>query len=790
MTWKINETNQLDAQAVDRLGNKFLLGNGYLGYRGTLEEYDQEQKTATIVSGLYDKVGDLWREPINMPNGGYVRLSYRGAPLHALTSKVERHSQTLDMQHGVHERETVFLTADGNAVTVRSRRIVSLAAHHLICCEYTIKAARACTLEVSSGIDGDVWDINGPHLEALATAAADGVISLAARTHEKRVPVAVAEVLIDADGADAAGPTSDEVVRREEKRILREFSLTLAANRPRTLVKIVAHHTGLDAADPLTAARASAAEGAKVGFASLLAAHKAAWETRWRACDIQIDGDNEAQTALRFSMYHLLAIAPTHAENVSIPARGLSGQVYKGGIFWDTEIFMLPFFSHAFPSIARNLLLYRYHTLEGARRKAREYGFRGAFFAWESQDDGEDACTLFNVTDVFTNRPMRTYFRDKQYHISADVVYAIWDYYSITGDSSIFADGCAEVIYECARFFLTLAYYNHDKTRYEILDVTGPDEYHERVNNNAYTNWMAAHTFDVCVKVADYLAEQQPAVAAELLERLCFAEDLETIREMARLLYRPAPDPDTSVIPQFDGYFGLEDVALNDLLARKLHPHEYLGGGNGIATTTQIIKQADVILGLFLFQSHYSTEIRRANWEFYEPRTEHGSSLSACSYSLIAAQIGKIDWAYDYFMMTASIDLTGDSKQYVGPLYIGGTHPAANGGAWMSAVIGLCGIDCADETIAINPQLPKHWKSVSLPLAVRGTELRLTLTNHRVTVQATTPSSGTITVRSGGQAHVLPQTGILTIALGGEETKVEPSGNVATLLPTPEAEGV
>ena len=159
---------------------------------------------------------------------------------------------------------------------------------------------------------------------------------------------------------------------------------------------------------------------------------------------------------------------------------------------------MLPFFNHTFPELARNLLLYRYHTLVGARRKAQEYGFRGAFYAWESQDEGKDACTLFNITDVFTNRPMRTYFRDKQVHISGDVAYAFWQYFITTGDASIWTDGGAEVVFECARFFLSYMYYNLDKHRYEILDVIGPDEYHDRVHNNAFTNRLVAHTLEIC----------------------------------------------------------------------------------------------------------------------------------------------------------------------------------------------------------------------------------------------------------------------------------------------------
>ena len=243
-------------------------------------------------------------------------------------------------------------------------------------------------------------------------------------------------------------------------------------------------------------------QAADIGFEDLLDEHSKLWSERWADCDIQIEGDTSAQQALRFSMYHLLSIVPTHTQHASIPRGACRVRCIKGAIFWDTEIFMLPFFTHVFPAIARNLLLYRYHTLDGARRKAREYGYRGAFYAWESQDTGDDACTLFNVTDVFTNRPMRTYFRDKQIHISADIAYAFWQYFTVTGDVSIWRDGGAEVVFECARFFLSYLYFNPDKQRYEILDVTGPDEYHERVHNNAFTNRLVAHTFEVCQRIA------------------------------------------------------------------------------------------------------------------------------------------------------------------------------------------------------------------------------------------------------------------------------------------------
>jgi nigerose phosphorylase len=757
MDWIITETNQLTHKDIDRQGNKLLIGNGYIGYRGTLEEFSKDQKTATIVSGLYDKVGDQWREPINLPNGGFVQVVYHGEPLHALTSKVVAHSQSLDIRNAIHERQTTFETSDGAHITVRSRRFASLARRHLLCMEYSVSADRECMVDLHTGIDGDVWDINGPHLREMNASEYDGVLSVRAITHENAVPVAVSESIAFSNGyAVGYEKNKGESVSMREIHQIRLKSTF-------TIYKFVSHVTGIDTPNPREASRILCQQAASLGFDALLTEHTALWHQRWDNCDIQIEGDDAAQQALRFSMYHLLAIVPTHTEHSSIPARGMSGQMYKGAIFWDTEIFMLPFFTHAFPALARNLLLYRYHTLEGARRKAREYGYRGAFYAWESQETGDDACTLFAVTDVFTNRPMRTYFRDKQVHISADIPYAFWQYYAASGDASIWNDGGAEVVFECARFFLSYTYYNPDKHRYEILDVTGPDEYHERVHNNAFTNRLVAHTLEICLRVAELLRANSPEFFEKLVEALDFERDLASIAEIAPHLYLPDATSPGAVIPQFDGYFTLEDLPLKSLLERKQHPHEYLGGGNGIATATQIIKQADVVLTLFLFNERYPLETISANWEFYEPRTEGGSSLSACSYSLIAAQIGKVGWAYKYFMKTATIDLTGEGKQYVGPLYIGGTHPAGNGGAWLSAVFGLCGIRYTGEAISINPHLPAHWKKVTLPFTVHGQKVRITLTHETISVKPVNHLGTPLFISAGEAVYPLVSPGEINI---------------------------
>jgi trehalose/maltose hydrolase-like predicted phosphorylase len=763
--WSISESEHTGEGIIDRLGASFLIGNGWLGYRGTLDEDTRERMTATIVSGLYDRAGDGWREPVNMPNALHVQTAYQGKLLDARTGEIESHSQTLDLFRAAHERCTVFTTEDGNSITVASLRFASLASLHLICLRYTVEAARDCTLSIRAGIDGEVWDVNGPHLEAFKGSDEDGIASLACRTVEAGLPVGVSQCV-------SASWGSRQFIR-EDRRAALDIEASFAAGKPQAFEVYAALFTGHDCQDPIASGRDLCRAAARTGFDGLFTAHCALWAARWKSCDVKIEGDAEAEFALRFNMYHLLAVAPAHAETASIPARGLSGQMYKGAVFWDTEIFMLPFFTHAFPLIARNLLMYRRCTLEGARRKARAYGFRGAFYAWESQDTGDDACTLFNVTDVFTGRPIRTYFRDKQIHISADVVYAVWQYFSSTGDDSLLLDGGAEVVFECCRFLLSWLYFSREKDRFEILDVTGPDEYHERVHNNAYTNWMTAAAFDVCLKVSDLLRERFPVKYGALMDALAFREDLERIREARGLMYLPAPDPHSSVIPQFDGYFSLEDVSVEEVLRRKLHPHEYLGGANGLASSTQVIKQADLILGLSLCPDGHSHEVKTANWEYYEPRTEHGSSLSASAYALAAAEIGRTGEAYRYFMKAATADLNGGTKNHVGTLYIGGTHPAASGGAWMAVVFGLCGIRVAGRTISIDPRMPDHWTTVSVPLVVSGRELVVTVSREQVRVRSGIPSpalypaaaSDEIEIRAGGRICALPENGELSIPL-------------------------
>jgi beta-phosphoglucomutase len=710
-------------------GSKFLTGNGYMGYRGTLEEYTREHQVACTLAGIYDRVGEAWREPVNAPNGFHTILYCDNQALDVTAVPPETHIQWLDIRRAIHHRETVF-PVGSNKVRTTVERFVSLDDIHRMMMKYRFQSEQESQIIIYTGIDGNVWDINGPHLRNIQVEVHSHQLTAAAVTNEGET-VAVSEIL-DCNYGRA------EVVKLENS-IYHRIAVKVEPGREYCFYKYVSIFSSKDrVADPLLAAITNNQEAFHTGYERLYLRHAQLWNERWWDSDVIIDGDPDAQFALRYSIYQLLLAAPAHTDQCSIPARSLSSQTYKGAIYWDTEMFMLPFFLYTNPAVAKNIVKYRIHTLDGARRKAAEYGYRGAFYAWESQENGDDACSLFNINDVFSGRPMRTYFRDKQIHISADVVYAIWQYYLLTGDEGILLEGGAEVILECARFYYSYAYYKKDKQRYEILDVIGPDEYHDRVSNNAFTNTMVKYVLEIAIEVLELLSRDHPAVYQPLLNKIDFSGEIPAIKEMNDQLFVPVPAPGTLIIEQFDGYLALADIPLQELKRQIQIPNEYFGGSNGLATNTQIIKQADVVALLNIFQNRFSDKVKKVNWEYYEPRTEHGSSLSACVYAILAANIGKPDWAYQYFMKTASIDLTGDYKRYVGDLYIGGTHPAANGGAWMAAVSGFGGLNYDEkaEIITLKPALPAQWNSLAFKIQIRNQTFQVEITKREVKLKA------------------------------------------------------
>ncbi len=709
----------VNREEVIAQGNRFLIGNLKLGFRGTLDEYTKTEMVGLNLPFIYDKHGDAWREPVNAPNPLFFQIIVDGKSLNALDGYV-KHKQTLDISCGLFSRETVFEIND-NAITFISKRFVSEVDSRRILATYEITTKKPTNIFIITGIDGDVWEINGPHFNPYKISKIENHLKLQTTTIEKGREIVVHESTI-------GNFNYDEQVIADELHVYRHITFKSQANKTYIMKKCA--RIAVDESDNDHLFKESMIEN----FETQLDNHKKIWYKKWDVADVVLTGDDQANQALRYSIYHLLMLSPSNFPATSIPARGISGQTYKGAIFWDTEIFLLPFFLNVDIQAAKSIVEYRIKTLRGALEKAQSYGYQGAFYPWESQENGIEACTDYNVTDVFTGRKVRTYFRDKQIHISADVVYGLWLYYERTKDEMILLNGGADVILACARFYQDRSYWNINKKRAEYLDVLGPDEYHERVHNNAFTNKMIRFVFQI-LEETDAILKQHHAIyhkkwIAVYKDELSVA----ALIEFGKTIYLKEI-MDNGLIEQFDGYMKLNDKPLDALLSERLNPNEYLGGF-GLAGDTKIIKQADVITMLYLFRSEYDREIMEANFNFYEPRTEHGSSLSVSMYALVASMIGKSEYAYKLFLKSATIDLMGKSKQYAGGIYIGGTHPAAAGGAYLTAINGFAGLTVSPNgEIECHPNLPLKIQSMFFSIVIDSTLYRISITGKHVTIK-------------------------------------------------------
>ncbi|GAB6106467.1 glycosyl hydrolase family 65 protein [Fusibacter bizertensis] len=702
MDWKISSTHY-DSEATADNGNRFLIGNGYMGIRGTLDECTKEQLVAINLAGIYDQVGTGWREPLNAPNPLWTQLVVNGKNLDITDENVVSHEMDLDFRNGVFHRKTTWKLSEGQ-VTLESKRFASIVDAHLIGLRYSVTSTFDADVSILAGIDGDVWDINGPHYEKVTFDHSGHLLISEAFVQNKSDQVAVLRL----NHIDHNELFDLEAIYPSALQGILKYSVKLPMEQTLDLSSTCLVYTTKDGQNPLKIAKAHMKNA---NYEEALKVHLKGWEDIWSISEVEIVGDEEAEVAMNYSLYHLNIAAPRHCKNLSIPARALSGQTYKGAVFWDTEMFMLDYFLYTQPEVAKTLIEYRIDTLGGAREKAKSYGFEGAFYAWESQEGGFDACSDYNVTDVFTQRPIRTYFKDKQLHISSAVVKAIMQYFKYTSDNELLTEGGLETVIECALFYRSALIKPILKEKYEIHDVIGPDEYHERVNNNAYTNYMAWYCIHSALELVSALKEYDRDKFLELDQQLAITQKCELLNEVINEIHLPKPNEE-KIIEQFDGYFKLEDTTPAIVKSRLKHPKEYWGGGNGVASDTQVIKQADVVTMLECFHEDFSKSTLKANWMYYEPRTEHGSSLSACMYAMLACRFDEPDKAYPFFMKSATTEMRGGGKQWAGLVYIGGTHPAASGGAWKNLIQGFAGLKFVNDEPVLTPNLPTNWKTL------------------------------------------------------------------------------
>jgi trehalose/maltose hydrolase-like predicted phosphorylase len=446
---------------------------------------------------------------------------------------------------------------------------------------------------------------------------------------------------------------------------------------------------------------------------------------------------------LRFAIYHLIGAANPADERVSIGARALTGADYHGHVFWDTEIYLLPFYTMTWPEAARSLLMYRWRTLDGARAKAAGMGWRGALYAWESADTGAET-TPEQV--IGPDRKVVEVLNGKQeQHISADVAYAVWHYWKASGDEAFLCDAGAEIILETGRFWSSRAELGQDGKRH-IRGVIGPDEYHMHIDDNAFTNVMARWNIRRAVEVAALLASRWPARWASLSAALDLDDnELSHWSDVADTI-ADGFDCSTGLFEQFAGYDRLENIDLSNYPGRSV-PMDVILGRDRIQGS-QLVKQADVVALLGLLPEAFPADTAAKNFRHYAPRCSHGSSLSRAMHGLVAARLGMTDIALDYLRQTSAIDL-GDTQVAID----GGIHIAALGGIWLIAVAGFAGLSLTEDGLALKPQLPAAWKSLGFTCQWRGRSVSLRI--GQAGVDATLQTGAPMTLLIGEQKHTL-----------------------------------
>jgi kojibiose phosphorylase len=493
-------------------------------------------------------------------------------------------------------------------------------------------------------------------------------------------------------------------------------------------------------------ARRALQRASEVGYDELLRRHREAWDAAWAAADLRVDGDADDQHALRFAIYHMISTAHPTKDTVSVGARGLGGMSYFLHVFWDTEIFVLPFFIYTQPETARTLLRYRYRNLPGARQKAAQMGFRGALYPWESADKGIETTPPYGYGPSGEQVPILSGLME--HHISADVAWGTWEYWKATGDDAFMASMGVEMLLETARFWVSRAA-RDDEGRYHVRVVVGPDEYHEGVDDNAYTNVLARWNIKRALEALVWLERVDEAYADELKKRLEL-----TVTELFgwRAVidgYVDGHDPETLLYEQFAGFYDMADVPIEKLRPRPMAADLLLG--RDVTLVSKVVKQADVVMLCHVLADEIDEKATRANYDYYEPITCHGSSLSPGIHAAVAARLHDVPAATDYFKMAAAIDLADNMGNAAA-----GLHMATMGGLWQAAVMGFCGVMRRGEALRLDPQLPEAWELVRLPLRFRGAYLHLDLRARKGGVDVgITVEKAPVTLQLDGQEREL-----------------------------------
>jgi trehalose/maltose hydrolase-like predicted phosphorylase len=763
------------------------LGNGYFATRGAAPEAvaDEVHYPGTYMAGVYNRLRaevdgrTVENESlVNAPN--WLCLSVRpegGEWLGEEGNEILSHHQELDMYRGLLVRRTRWRDREGRISRLTQRRLVSMRDPHIAALETTVVAENwAGCLEVRSALDGTVANsgvaryraLGSVHLVPLEEGAEGNLLWLEVQTTQSQIRLATAARTRLSYQGQRLEP--DATNRRDRGYVEQRFVVNVGDGEELIIEKVAALFTSRDMAisEPLGQARQWAGTMAG-GFDDLLGRHAEAWSDLWSRSAIRLGADHDLAKLINLHTFHLLQ---TVSENsigldVGIPARGLHGEAYRGHVFWD-ELFVFPFLTLRFPELARSLLLYRYRRLDQARRAAAAAGYAGAMFPWQSGSDGREETQMVHLNPL-SGRWLDDASR-LQRHVNAAVVACIWQYYQATGDLQFLRFYGAEMILEIARFWSSLSSYNHSLDRYEIREVMGPDEFHERypdrpdagVDNNAYTNLMAV--WCLC-RAAEVLRTLPPTFAREITNRLgIYGPELDRWDQISRKMRVCFHD---EVLSQFEGYERLDELdwaRYRSMYGDIDRLDRILEAEGDSPDRYKLAKQADVVMLFYLLSAEelagllerlgyqYDKELVHRNFEYYEPRTGHGSSLSRVVHAWVAARRDR-EASWDFFVS----GLHGDVAGMHGGTTAEGIHLGAMAGTIDLLQRCYTGLELREDVLIFNPVIPAELGSIELDIRYRGYLLHLQFTTATARVHLDSAEGAPITVDIKGVAStVLP----------------------------------
>ncbi|MGP4060382.1 glycoside hydrolase family 65 protein [Halobacillus sp. H74] len=728
---KLSEES-FNLQKLNKFGTLMTLGNGYMGVRGVHEENLPIQRRGFFIAGIYNNTNEEEPEEIvNLPDVLGVEIEIDGRPFSSLCGKITDYQRTLHMDRGEITHDYLWKSECGLQLQLSFHRLVAKHDQHAMASRITLTSLnKPVHLSIRTGIDAQQTNHGRQHLKEENVRVYDeqymqGVYKTT-RSNQSIVLSAACRY----------SHTCNVNYVAKNRQLIGEAVTSLREAEPFTIEKFISVYTSLDEEEKALPhlGLEKVKELADLGYDKIRKSSVNAWGKFWNEQRIEIHSPNAMdQLAIDFAQYHLQILTPKHNNNLSMAAKGLTGEGYKGHVFWDTEIFMLPYHLYNEPETAKSLLEYRYNRLFPAKELAAQKGYKGVQFPWESARTGKEETPEYAAINIKTGKRQKVASALAEHHIVADIAFAALHYYKVTDDKRFMREKGLELLKEVSEYWLSRTVERNGQ--FHILNVIGPDEYTEFIDNNAYTNYMVHY---VLQETLEYMSQFNQ-------------EDLKhkaRIEDALDRLYLPQVNED-KLIPQDDTFLNKPAIDLTKYKQTQGSQSILLDYSREEVNEMQVLKQADVVMLLYLFPHLFSQDVMKRNYRYYEERTIHDSSLSKAIHSIIAMRSGENERAYQLFQEACLIDLGPNPKSSDE-----GIHGASLGALWL-AVSSFLNMQFRENTIHFDPQIPESWSYLKFPFYYRQRKMITEINGGKLYIRKV--YGPPVQVEAYGQRHYLEE---------------------------------